>query len=147
MPVMTYLFGSGWWIVWNILLWLAVLPYVVMTAALTRASPNDPMLTMETAFGVGAVGLFILMGATAISGYLWTAGGTAQGAWPYLRNIGVALLIALVVGFVGVFGAAYMAVTPNQPMSSRWGAQIVCLTSALFLAWIGIHAAWRFRHR
>lgn len=144
---MSYLFGSGWWIVWNVLLWLAVAPFAVMTAALTRASPNDPMLTMETAFGVGTLGLMVLMGATAVSGYLWTAGGPSQGAWPYLRNIAGALLAALLIGFVGVFGAAYMAVTPRQPMSSRWGAQIVCLASALLLAWFSIHSAWRFRHR
>jgi hypothetical protein len=105
------------------------------------------MLTMETAFAVGAVGLFILMGATAISGYLWTASGPSQGAWPYVRNIGGAILAALILGFVGVFGAAYMAVTPKQPMASRWGAQLVCLASALLLAWFCIHAAWRFRHR
>ncbi len=144
---MSYLFGSGWWIVWNTLLWLAVMPYVVMTAALTRATPNDPMLTMETAFGIGAVGLFILMGATAISGYLWTAGGTSTGAWHLIRNLGGAVLLALLVGFVGIFGAAYMAVTPKQPMTNRWAAQLVCLASALFLAWFCIHAAWRFRHR
>ena len=144
---MSYLFGSGWWIVCNLLVWLAVTPYVVMTAALTRASPNDPMMTMENAFGIGTVGLVILMGATVISGFLWTAGGPSDGAWPYLRNVGGALLLALLVGFVGVFGAAFMAVTPKQPMSSRWGAQIVCLASTLFLAWICIHSAWRFRHR
>ena len=144
---MSYVFGSGWWILWNVLIWLAVVPYVVMTAALTRATPNDPMLTMETAFGIGAVGLFILMAGTAISGYLWTASGTSSGAWPYARNIGGAIVLALLVGFVGIFGAAYMAVTPKQPMTSRWAAQIVCLASTLFLAWFCIHAAWRFRNR
>ena len=144
---MSYLLGSGWWIVWNLLVLLAVVPYVVMTAALTRASPNDPMMTMENAFGVGTLGVMILMGATAISGYLWTAGGTSHGAWPYARNIGGAILLAFIVGFVGVFGAAYMAVTPRQPMMHRWAAQVVCLASALFLAWFCVHAAWRFRHR
>lgn len=144
---MSYLFGSGWWIVWNVLLWLAVVPYVVMTAALTRATPNDPMLTMETAFAIGTVGLVVLMGATAISGYLWTAAGPPPGAWPWVRNIGGAILLALIAGFVGVFGAGYMAVTPKQPMGSRWAAQLVCLGSTLFLAWFCIHAAWRFRHR
>jgi hypothetical protein len=144
---MSYLFGSGWWIVWNVLLWLAVIPYIVMTAALTRASPNDPMLTMEYAFAVGTLGMAILMGATAVSGYLWTAGGASQGTWPYVRNVAGALLLAFIVGFVGVFGAAYMAVTPRQAMSSRWAAQLVCLGSALFLAWFCIHSAWRFRHR
>ncbi len=144
---MSYLFGSGWWIVWHLLIWLSVVPYAVMTAALTRASPNDPQMTMEYAFGIGAVGLFVLMSATAISGYLWTAGGPSNGAWPYARNIGGAILLALLLGFVGVFGAGYMAVTPRQPMSSRWGAQLVCLASALFLGWFCVHSAWRFRHR
>jgi len=144
---MSYLFGSGWWILWHILLWLSVVPYVVMTAALTRASPNDPMLTMETAFAVGTLGLFVLVVCTVASGYLWTAGGSPAGAWPYVRNIGGAILLAVIVGLAGVFGAAYMAATPNQPMSHRWGAQLICLGSALFLAWFCIHAAWRFRHR
>ena len=46
---MSYLIGSGWWILWYALLWLAVAPFVAMTAALTRATPNDPMLSMENA--------------------------------------------------------------------------------------------------
>ena len=144
---MSYLLGSGWWVVWYGLLWLAIVPFVVMTAALTRATPNDPMLAMETAFAIGAVGLFVLMGATAISGYLWTAGGSPNGAWPYIRNIGVAILVALVVGFAFIFGAGYYAVTPKLPMANRWAAQILCLASAAFLLWICLHAAWRFRHR
>jgi hypothetical protein len=65
----SYLLGGGWWTLWYALLWLAVTPFVVMTAALTRATPNEPMLAMENAFAVGSVGLFALMGATAISGY------------------------------------------------------------------------------
>jgi hypothetical protein len=144
---MSYLFGSGWWIVWHVLLWSSVAPYIVMTAALNRASPNDPMLTMETAFGVGTLGLVVLMGGTVASGYLWTAGGSPSGTWPYLRNIVGAVLLALIVGFVGVFGAAYMAVTPKQPMGSRWAAQLVCLGCTLLLLWFCTHAAWRFRQR
>ena len=132
---------------WYGLLWIAIVPFVVTTAALTRATPNDPMLTMVTAFAVGSVGLFVLMGATAISGYLWTAGGSATGAWPYIRNIGIALLVALVVGFAFIFGAGFYAVTPKQPMANRWAAQILCLASAAFLLWICLHATWRFRHR
>jgi hypothetical protein len=144
---MSYLFGSGWWIVWHVLLWVSVVPYVVMTAALTRASPNDPMMTMEYAFAVGSLGFFVLTVGTVASGYLWTAGGAPGGAWPYVRNIIGAILLALVVGLGGVFGAAYMAAAPNQPMWHRWAAQLVCLGSALFLLWFCIHAAWRFRHR
>ena len=144
---MSYLIGSGWWVIWYGLLWLAIAPYVVMTAQLTRATPNEPMLAMETAFAIGAVGLFVLMGATAISGYLWTAGGPASGGWPYVRNVGGAVLLALVVGFVFIFGAAYYAVTPGLPMVNRWAAQITCLASALLLLWICLHATWRFRHR
>jgi hypothetical protein len=144
---MSYLFGSGWWVIWYGLLWLSLVPYVVMTAALTRASPNDSMLPMEYAFAVSAMSLFVLMGATAISGYLWTAGGSPSGLWPYVRNIGVAIVVALVVGFAFMFGAGYYAVTPKQPMVNRWAAQILCLASASFLVWVCIHATWRFRHR
>ena len=70
---MTYLLGSGWWVLWYSLLWLSLAPFVVMTAALARATPNDPMPAIETAFAVGTLGLAVLMGATAVSGYLWTA--------------------------------------------------------------------------
>ncbi|HUQ82921.1 MAG TPA: hypothetical protein VM076_17345 [Gemmatimonadaceae bacterium] len=144
---MSYLFGSGWWVVWYGLLWLSLIPYVVMTAALTRASPNESMLPMENAFAVSAMSVFVLMGATAISGYLWTAGGSSGGLWPYVRNIGAAILVALIVGFAFIFGAGYYAVTPKQPMVNRWAAQILCLASASFLLWVCIHATWRFRHR
>jgi hypothetical protein len=143
----SYLLGGGWWTLWYALLWLAVTPFVAMTAALTRATPNEPMLAMENAFAVGSVGLFVLMGATAISGYFWTAGGSTTGAWPYVRNVGGAAVLALVVGFALIFGASYYAVTPRQPMLNRWAAQLLCLTSALFLVFFCIHAAWRFRHR
>ena len=144
---MSYLIGSGWWVLWYGLLWLSLAPFVVMTAALTRASPNEPMMVMETTFGVSAVSLFVLMGATVISGYFWTAGGSASGAWLYVRNIGAAALLALVVGFALIFGAGYYAVLPKSPMANRWAAQLVCLTSAAALVFFCIHATCRFRHR
>jgi hypothetical protein len=144
---MSYLIGTGWWIIWYAALWLAVVPFVVMTAALTKATPNDPMLAMETAFAMSTVGLFVLMGATAIAGYLWTAGGSSTGVWPYIRNIGIAIIVAVVVGFAFIFGAGFYAVTPKQPMVNRWAAQLLCLGSAFFLLWLCLHATWRFRHR
>ena len=58
---MSYLVGSGWWVLWYGLLWLSLTPFVAMTAALARATPNDPMPAMETAFAIGSVGLFVLM--------------------------------------------------------------------------------------
>ena len=144
---MSYFIGTGWWILWYAALWLGVTPFVVMTAALTRAAPNDPMPVMETSFAVGSVGLFILMGATAISGFLWTAASGQTGMWPYIRNVGAAILVALGVGFALIFGAAYYAVTPKQPMLNRWVAQLICLASALGLLFLCLHATWRFRHR
>jgi hypothetical protein len=89
----SYLLGSGWWTLWYAVLWLAVTPFVAMTAALTRATPNEPVLAMKDAFAVGSLGLFVLMGATAISGYFWTAGGSTTGAWPYVRNVGGVVLL------------------------------------------------------
>lgn len=144
---MRYLIGSGWWILWHAVLWLAVTPFVVMTALLTRASPNDPTPALEVAFAVSTVGLFVLLVATAISGYLWTAGGGASGLWPYVRNIVGAALIAVVVGLALIFGAGYYAATPKQPMANRWMAQLTCLVSALALLFFSLHATWRFRHR
>jgi len=144
---MSYLIGSGWWILWYIPLWLAVVPFALMTAQLARATPNEPMLAMETTFAVGTIGLFVLMGATAISGVLWTIGGPSSGAWVYVRNVGSAVVLALVVGFAFIFGASYYAVTPNLPMVNRWAAQLLSLASSLLLLWICLHATWRFRHR
>jgi hypothetical protein len=144
---MSYLIGSGWWVLWYGVLWLALVPFVVMTAALARATPNEPMLAMETAFAISTVGLAVLMGATVVSGFLWTAGGASNGAWPYVRNVGGAVVAALVFGFVLIFGAGYYAVTPKLPMINRWAAQIVCVGSVLMLLFFCIHATWRFRHR
>jgi hypothetical protein len=144
---MNYLFGSGWWMIWYALLWLALVPFIVMTAALTRAAPDAPMLVMETTFGVSTLGLIVLMAGTAISGYLWTAGGPAVGAWPYVRNIGGAVLVAIVVGLFFIFGAGFYAVTPNKAMMNRWFAQIISLASAGLLLAFCLHATWRFRHR
>lgn len=144
---MRYLFGGGWWLLWYGTLWLALVPFVAMTIALARATPNEPMPAMETAFALSTVSLFVLMGATAIAGYFWTAGGSSSGLWTYLRNIGGAVLIALIVGFAFIFGAAYYAVTPKQPMMNRWAAQLLCLGSATFLFLLTVHATWRFRHR
>jgi hypothetical protein len=144
---MSYLLGSGWWIPWHLLLWLSVTPFVAATAYLARATPNESMEAMEQAFAVGTVGVFVLMIATAISGYLWTAGGSPEGAWPYVRNMAGAALAALLFGFVFIFGAGYYAVTPGLPMVNRWAAQLLSLTSALALVLFCVHAAWRFRHR
>lgn len=52
---MSYLIGSGWWVLWYGLLWLALVPFVVMTVALARATPNDTVLAMETALAFGAL--------------------------------------------------------------------------------------------
>ena len=144
---MSYLFGSGWWVIWYALLWLAMAPLVVMAAALTRATPDEPMLAMETAFAISASGAVVLMAGTAISGYLWTAGGTTTGLWPYVRNVVGAALAALLIGLIFVFGAGYYAVTPKLPMVNRWVAQIVCLASAGLMLAFCLHATWRFRHR
>jgi hypothetical protein len=144
---MSYLLGSGWWVIWYALLWLALVPFIVMAAALTRATPNDPMLTMETAFAVSTMGLLVLMAATAISGFLWTAGGPAAGVWLFVRNVVGAAFAALVIGLIFVFGAGYYAVTPKLPMVNRWVAQIISLGSAALLLAFCLHATWRFRHR
>ena len=144
---MSYLLGSGWWVLWYALLWLAVMPFVAMTALLTRATPDDPMLAMETAFAVGPMGLAVLMAGTAISGYLWTAGSAEASAWLYVRNIGGAAVAALGIGLIFVFGGSYYAVTPKLPMINRWVAQLVCLGSAALLLAFCLHATWRFRHR
>jgi hypothetical protein len=144
---MSYLLGSGWWVIWYALLWLALVPFVMMAALLTRATPDDPMLAMETAFAVGPMALVVLMAGTAISGYLWTAGSPEASVWLYVRNVGGAALAALVIGLIFVFGASYYAVTPKLPMVNRWVAQIVCLGSAALLLAFCLHATWRFRHR
>jgi hypothetical protein len=143
----SYLLGSGWWSIWYGLLWLATIPFVVMTAAFFRATPNEPMELLEKSFAVGSVGLFVLMIATVISGYLWTAGGSPQGTWPYVRNIVGAVLLAVIVGFAFIFGAGFYAVVRENPMPNRWAAQLVCLASALGLVVFCLHATWRFRHR
>jgi len=38
---MSYLIGNGWWGIWYVMLWLGVVPFVAVTAALARATPND----------------------------------------------------------------------------------------------------------
>ena len=144
---MSYLFGSGWWVAWYLALWLAIGPFVVMAAGLTRATPDEPMMLMENAFAVSALGLAVLMLGTIISGYLWTAGNHAAGVWLYVRNVILAAIAACLVGLLLVFGAGFMAVTPKQPMSSRWAAQIVCLVSAGLMLAFCLHATWRFRRR
>jgi hypothetical protein len=143
----SYFIGTGWWILWYAILWLAVVPFAVMTAMLTRATPNEPMELLEKAFAVGTVGLFVLMIGTAISGVLWTVGGSSHGAWPYVRNVGIAILVALIAGFAGIFGAGFYAVVRENPMPNRWAAQLLCLASALGLLFLCLHATWRFRHR
>jgi hypothetical protein len=144
---MSYILGSGWWVIWYALLWLALTPFIVMTATLVRATPDEPMLAMETAFAIGAMGVMVLMAATAISGYLWSAGRVGAGVWPYVRNIAGAALAAFIIGLVFVFGASYYAVTPKLPMVNRWAAQIICLGSAGLMLAFCLHATWRFRHR
>lgn len=144
---MSYLVGSGWWVLWYGLLWLALAPFILMTTALARATPNETVLAMETAFGVSALSIFVLVGATTISGYFWTAGGAPATIWPYVRNIAGALLLSLLIGLVFIFGAGYYAVTPSNPMMNRWAAQLLCIVSAALLVAFCLHATWRFRHR
>jgi hypothetical protein len=42
-------------VLWYALLWLALVPFVVMTVALARATPNETVLAMETALAIGAL--------------------------------------------------------------------------------------------
>ena len=51
---MSYLIGNGWWVIRYIVLWVGVSPVVVMTAALPRGLPNDPMPGTETALAIRA---------------------------------------------------------------------------------------------
>jgi hypothetical protein len=143
----SYLIGSGWWVLWYGLLWLALVPFVVMTVALARATPNETVSAMETAFAIGAVSVVVLAGATTVSGFFWTAAGPSSGAWPYLRNIGAALVGGTLAGLLFIFGAGYYAVVPQNPIVNRWAAQLACVASAAALLAFCLHATWRFRHR
>ena len=142
-----YLLGSGWWVIWYLLLWLALVPFVVMAAALTRATPDDPMLLMENAFAISSLGLVVLMAGTVIASFLWTASGPTKTAWTWIRNVGGAALAAVVIGLFFIFFAGYYAVTPKLPMMNRWAAQIISLGSAALLLAFCLHATWRFRYR
>src|SRR6185295_4961335 len=51
----SYLLGGGWWLLWYGTLWVSLVPYVAMTAALVRATPNEPMPAMETAFALSTM--------------------------------------------------------------------------------------------
>ena len=142
-----YLLGSGWWVIWYLLLWLALVPFVVMAAALTRATPDDPMLLMENAFAISSLGLVVLMAGTVIASFLWTASGPTKTAWIWIRNVGGAALATVVIGLFFIFFAGYYAVTPKLPMMNRWAAQIISLGSAALLLAFCLHATWRFRYR
>jgi hypothetical protein len=144
---MSYVLGSGWWVIWYALLWLALVPFVVSAAALTRATPDEPMLLMENAFAISSLGLVVLMAGTVISSFLWTVTSPTRSAWIYIRNVGGGALAAVVIGLFFIFFAGYYAVTPKLPMMNRWAAQILSLGSAVLLLVFCLHATWRFRHR
>ena len=132
---------------WHAALWLAVAPFVAMTVALTRASATTPYPPLETAFAISSVGAFVLVAATVIASVLWTVAGGGAGFMAYARNVALATVAGLVLGFIGGFGAGYYVASAGAPVANRWAAHVVCLASVGALLWFCLHATWRFRHR
>ena len=67
---MTYVLGSGWWLLWYGLLWLAAAPFVALAVTLARSRGSQPSPAMDVAFGLASVGLFVLATATLVSAIL-----------------------------------------------------------------------------
>lgn len=141
---MSYLLGSGAWVLWYVFLWAAVAPFAALLVAFARAQPGEVSNGVDVAFALCNVGLFALLAATLVSAVLWAAAGHAPGAGKYVRALALWLTGWLVGGWF-VYMSLFQAASHTEPHGARWRALLVVLAAVLLAHAANLHAAWRFR--
>ena len=139
-----FLFGSGWGIVWNLMLLSVLVPVGLLLWWMWRFDPAGGPQGGEAALALLFLVYAILGLAGAVHAIWWAVNAPGTGATKYVKALGVSLAawIGLVVVTIPLTNLG--ASTSASPAARR--AATIGL-GLLLLAGLGVHLAWLWRLR
>jgi hypothetical protein len=142
---LTFLFGSGWWLLWYVVLWAAVAPSLILLVWLLRA----PALAAQHPGGISTLqGLAIVLHPliVPVSAALLTFSRSTPGMMKYVLGVGLAAMLWF-FGFWFMLAAWWSIDGLNTPRTERTWNILFMLAVSLALHGFNLCAAWSFRSR
>jgi hypothetical protein len=143
--ILSFLFGSEWWLLWYVVLWAAVAPSLALILWLLRA----PALAGQHPGGISTLqGLAIVLHPLIIpaSVVLLTLSRSTSGIMKYLQGIGLVALLWFFALWL-MFAAWWTIDGLNTPRSERTLNILLMLATSMALHCFNLYATWSFRAR
>lgn len=143
--ISSFLFGSGWWLLWYGFLWSAVLPSVVLMIWLLRA----PALAGQHPGGVSTLqglAITLLPLIVPVSVVLLTRYRATPGIVKYLLGAGLIALLWF-VQFWLMMSAWWSIDGLHTPRTERIHNILLMFATAQALHLFNLYAVWRFRRK
>jgi hypothetical protein len=139
-----FLFGSGWGIVWNLVLLGVLLPLAVLVWWMWRFDPQGGPQGGEAALALLFLVYAILFLAGAVHSVWWALNAPDPGVMKYLKAVGISLAawIAFVVVTVPL---ANLGASTSASLATRRAA--TAGLALLLVLGLGGHLAWLWRLR
>jgi len=143
--ILSFLFGSGWRLLWYVVLWAAVAPSLALIIWFLRA----PALAGQHPGGISTLqGLAIVLHPLVVpaSVALLTISRSIAGIMKYLQGTGLVALLWF-FGLWFMFAAWWSIDGLNTPHSERTQNILLMLATSVALHCFNLYAAWSFRTR
>jgi hypothetical protein len=139
-----FLFGSGWGILWNLMLLGLLLPLAVLVWWMWRFEPGGGPQGGEAALALLFLIYAILLLAGVVHSIWWAMNAPAPGVMKYLKALGLSLgaWIALIAVTVPL---ANLGASTSAALSARRAATVGL--GLLLVAGLGAHLVWLWRLR
>lgn len=139
-----FLFGSGWGVLWNLLLLSALLPLIVVIWWMGRFDPAGGPQGGEAALAMLFLIYAILLLAGIVHPVWWAIKAPESGVAKYLKALGVSLAAWIALIAVTIPLANLGASTSASLAARRAGTMGLGL---VLVAALGAHLAWLMRLR
>ena len=143
--IISFLFGSGWWLLWYVVLWAAVAPSFALIIWLLPA----PALAGQHPGGISTLqGLAIVLHPLIVPATvaLLTLGRSTTGIMKYLQGLGLIALFWF-LGLWLMFSAWWSIGGLNTPRGERTLNIFLMLATSMALHCFNLYATWSFRAR
>jgi hypothetical protein len=143
--MVSILFGSGWWLLWYVVLWAAVAPSLALIIWLLRA----PALAGQHPGGISTLqGLAIVLHPFILpaSVVLFTLSRSSAGIMKYVQGAGL-LAVLWFFGLWLMFAAWWSLDGLHTPRSERTLNILLMLATSMALHCFNLYAIWSFRMR
>lgn len=139
-----FLFGSGWGIVWNLVLLSVLVPLALLVWWMWRFDPGGGPQGGEAALALLFLVYAILLLAGAVHSIWWAVNAPGTGATTYVKALGVSL--AAWIGLVVVtIPLTNLGASTSASLAARRAATIGL--GLLLVTGLGVHLAWLWRLR